>query len=63
MELYILFNDVAKYLEGRGVVLTKAFVGNFMTSLEMQGASVSTFRLDDPEFEEALNTPSCIFQA
>lgn len=62
MELYILFNDVAKYLDDKKVSLSKAFVGNFMTSLEMQGASVSTFRLDDPIYEQVVTTPSCIFR-
>ena len=63
MELYILFNDVAKYLDQKKVTLSKAFVGNFMTSLEMQGASVSTFKLDDPIYEEVVTTPSCIFRS
>lgn len=63
MELYILCADVAKYLEEKGVILTRAFVGNLMTSLEMQGASVSTFKLDEPLYEDVINTPSCIFRS
>lgn len=61
MELYILLKDVADYLRARGVVLVHAIVGNFMTSLEMRGCSISMFKLDDPIYEEALATPSCIF--
>lgn len=63
MELYVLFNEVAKYLEAKKVSLSKTFVGNFMTSLEMQGASVSVFKLDDPLYQEVLRTPSCIFRS
>jgi dihydroxyacetone kinase len=61
MELYILLKDVADYLRARGVVLERAIVGNFMTSLEMRGCSISMFKLDDAIYGEVLATPSCIF--
>lgn len=61
MELYILLKDVVDYLSEKGVVLVRATVGNFMTSLEMRGCSISMFKLDDPIYEEVLATPSCIF--
>ena len=37
----------AQLLEERGVEVTRSLVGNYMTSLEMQGASITVLRLDD----------------
>ena len=62
MELYILFKDVASYLDRKEVVVARSFVGNYMTSLEMSGASIATFKLDDRLYAEAMNIPSCIFR-
>ncbi|MDC7287762.1 dihydroxyacetone kinase subunit DhaK [Blautia schinkii] len=47
MELYIVFWEVKKYLEGAGIGIYKAYVGNYMTSLEMAGCSVSLLKLDE----------------
>jgi dihydroxyacetone kinase-like protein len=63
MELYILLSDVAKYLEEKGAVIVRILVGNMMTSLEMQGASVSVFKLEDPYYEDVVGAHSCIFPA
>ena len=57
MELYILNRSVAALCRGRGLTVAKTYVGNFMTSLEMAGASVSLLRLD-PELESLLADPS-----
>ncbi|MCL2058478.1 MAG: dihydroxyacetone kinase subunit DhaK [Oscillospiraceae bacterium] len=56
MELYALANDVIRELSGRGVVIARALVGNYMTSIDMAGASVSVLKLDN-ELEELLNKP------
>jgi dihydroxyacetone kinase-like protein len=47
LELYILFNEVQKILESRGARVTRNLVGNYITSLEMQGFSVTVCRLTD----------------
>ena len=47
MELYILNYEVQKLLAARGIRVYKTFVGNYMTSLEMAGASVTLLKLDD----------------
>jgi dihydroxyacetone kinase-like protein len=47
LELYILFNEVQKILEDRGARVTRNLVGNYITSLEMQGFSVTVCRLTD----------------
>ena len=46
-ELYVFNNSVTKELEKAGVEVHKTVVGNFMTSLDMAGASVSILKLDD----------------
>lgn len=47
MELYILTNDVNALLREKGINPVRWYVGNYMTSLEMSGCSVSLLRLDD----------------
>lgn len=46
-ELYVVYRRARRLLEGRGVQVTRSLVGNYVTSLEMQGASVTVLRLDD----------------
>jgi dihydroxyacetone kinase-like protein len=46
-ELYVVYRRARALLEERGVVVTRSLVGNYVTSLEMQGASVTVLRLDD----------------
>lgn len=46
-ELYVVYRQARKLLESRGVSVTRSLVGNYVTSLEMQGASVTVLRLDD----------------
>lgn len=47
MELYIVNKKVNEMLSEKGVKIHKTFVGEFMTSLEMAGCSVSILKLDD----------------
>jgi dihydroxyacetone kinase-like protein len=47
IELYIMFRRAAEVLTERGIRVTRSLVGNFTTSLEMQGVSVTVLRLDD----------------
>ena len=47
MELFIINNHVADVLAAKGIRVYKTFVGEYMTSLEMEGFSVSLLRLDD----------------
>lgn len=46
MELYILFSEVYDNLEGRGIHICKSYIGNYMTSLEMAGCSISLLKMD-----------------
>ncbi len=46
-ELYLFNNAVMKILAEHNVKASRIFVGNYMTSIEMQGASLSILKLDD----------------
>ncbi|KHL02798.1 dihydroxyacetone kinase subunit DhaK [Sinomonas humi] len=46
-ELYIVYRRAAQLLSDRGVSVERSLVGNYTTSLEMQGCSVTVLRLDD----------------
>ncbi|MFA9381896.1 MAG: dihydroxyacetone kinase subunit DhaK, partial [Acetanaerobacterium sp.] len=56
IELYVLANDVAAVLAEKNITLHQTFVGNYMTSLEMAGCSVSLLKLDK-ELTALLNDP------
>ena len=47
MELFIINNRVADVLAEKGVKVYKTFVGEYMTSIEMAGFSISLLKLDD----------------
>ncbi|SHI10367.1 dihydroxyacetone kinase subunit DhaK [Sporanaerobacter acetigenes] len=55
MELYIVNNEVNKLLSEKGIKIYKTIVGDYMTSLEMAGASISLLKLDD-ELKELLDS-------
>ena len=60
-ELYLFNHDVCQHLASKGIKIYRTFVGNYMTSIDMAGASVSLLALDD-ELKTYLNaeanTPS-----
>lgn len=47
MELYVLYNSAAKLLEKQGLKITRSLVGDYTTSLEMAGASITVCVLDE----------------
>jgi dihydroxyacetone kinase-like protein len=47
IELYVLYNEVARILEASGVQVARSLVGPYITSLEMAGASVTLLKADD----------------
>lgn len=57
MELFIINNHVADVLAAKGIKVYKTFVGEYMTSLEMEGFSVFLLRLDD-ELKALLDAPA-----
>jgi len=56
VELYIVFRRAAEVLAERGITVKRSLVGNFVTSLEMQGASITLLKLDN-ELEELWDAP------
>jgi len=47
IELYLMYGEVARILERSGVQVARTLVGNYMTSLDMAGCSVSLLKADD----------------
>jgi len=47
MELYLLYHLAEQYFTRRGVVIARSLVGNFTTSLDMAGASLTVALLDE----------------
>ncbi len=47
IELYLIYNELTKQLAKHGLKATRSLVGNYITSLEMAGASITLLTLDD----------------
>lgn len=56
-ELYIVTKNVLEALEEKGIKITKLFVGDYMTALDMQGFSLTVLNHDD-QIVSALNAPT-----
>ena len=61
MELFIANRRVAEVLKEKGISIYRTFVGEYMTSIEMEGFSISLLRLDEelkPLLDAKANTPA-----
>jgi phosphoenolpyruvate---glycerone phosphotransferase subunit DhaK len=61
VELYIVYNKLAQMCATRGVTITRSLVGNYITSLEMAGCSITLLKLDDEltkYWDAPVNTPA-----
>jgi dihydroxyacetone kinase-like protein len=47
LELYVVFAEVARILRGHGIRIDRSLVGPYITSLEMQGCSITLLKVDD----------------
>lgn len=56
-ELYLLNNSVVRVLSRKNIKVNRVFVGNYMTSIDMAGASLTFMKLDD-ELKNLLSSPS-----
>ncbi|WP_394835017.1 dihydroxyacetone kinase subunit DhaK [Pendulispora rubella] len=60
IELYVLFGEVAATLRSKGIVIARNLVGNYITSLDMAGASITVCKADSQLIElwdAPVNTP------
>ena len=57
LDLYIVYRAARRRLEAEGWSVSRSFVGEYVTSLEMAGASISILRLDD-ELRDLLDAPA-----
>ncbi len=55
-ELFVVYGRARRLVEERGGAVVRSLVGNYVTSLEMQGASATVLRLDD-ELRELYDAP------
>ena len=60
IELYVMYNEVAKRCHEHGLQIERNLIGNYITSLEMQGCSITLLKLDDEMaryWDAPVNTP------
>jgi dihydroxyacetone kinase-like protein len=61
MELYLLYNSALKLLKAHGLNITRSLVGNYTTSLDMAGTSITVCLLDDDirqHWDSPVHTPA-----
>jgi dihydroxyacetone kinase-like protein len=60
LELYLVYGEVARILAEKGIAIARRLVGNYITSLEMAGCSLTLVRADDellPLWDDPVSTP------
>jgi dihydroxyacetone kinase-like protein len=66
IELYVMYNEVRKLLDRAGLTVARSLVGNYITSLEMAGCSVTLLKVDDEMvrlWDAPVNTPGLRWRA
>jgi dihydroxyacetone kinase-like protein len=61
IELYLMYHEVDRILNGHGITVARSLVGPYITSLEMAGCSVTLLRVDDDLlrlWDAPVNTPA-----
>ena len=54
MELYVLYDEIEEYLKEQGLSIYKVLIGDYVTSLDMNGAALTVMKLDE-ELKELLD--------
>jgi dihydroxyacetone kinase-like protein len=57
MELYIVYNRIFDILQDKGIKVHRAYVGNYFTSLEMMGVTLTIMKLDE-ELKKCIDYPA-----
>jgi len=47
IELYVVYRELDRFLQGRGITIERRLIGNYITSLKMAGCSITLLKLDD----------------
>src|SRR3954462_9942687 len=61
IELFIVYRELHRFLEQQGITIERRLIGNYITSLEMAGCSITLLRLDDELvglWDAPVNTPA-----
>ena len=56
MELYVLYDEIERLLKEKGINIHRAYVGDYFTSLDMMGATLTILKLDD-ELKNLVDAP------
>lgn len=56
MELYVLYDEIDRLFEEKGIKIYRSYVGNYFTSLDMMGATLTVMKLD-AELMELIDMP------
>ena len=60
LELYLMYGEIARLLQGAGITVARNLVGNYITSLDMAGCSLTLVRADAEMlslWDAPVNTP------
>jgi len=57
MELYVLYDEIDRLLTEKGIKTHRSYVGNYFTSLEMMGATLTMMKVDE-ELKELIDMPA-----
>jgi dihydroxyacetone kinase-like protein len=47
LQLYVVYRELHRFLEERGITIGRRLIGSYITSLEMAGCSITLLQLDD----------------
>lgn len=56
MEVYALYDEIDKLIGAKGIKIHRGYAGNYFTSLEMMGATLTVMKLDD-ELKQLVDMP------
>jgi dihydroxyacetone kinase-like protein len=66
IELYIIYHELDRICQRRGLVIARNLVGNYITSLEMAGCSITLLRVDEELinlWDDPVHTPALRWSA
>jgi dihydroxyacetone kinase-like protein len=51
IELYLIYNELNTICQAKGITIARRLIGNYITSLEMAGCSITLVKADDQMLE------------